>query len=216
MKTDDVIDRLARDLRPVRPFRHPVRRGFEWLAVTALLLAAVVLLRAMVTGAPLVGVPAALVIPQAAAIAASAAAAVAAFVTVVPGASRRVLVWPMLAALIWGGGMLAAVLRESRAGAMGPAAAEWHCVFLIALGSLVPVAVLVHLLRGGAPLTPRRTLALGVLSAASLANIGACLSLPHTSNAALLLWHGVTVAVLVGIGAMAGPKVLGWPRLDVR
>jgi hypothetical protein len=68
VKTEEVIQVLARDVRPVRPLRHPVRRGLEWLAGTALILAGMLALKVMLSGAPLVGVPTSLLVPQAAAI----------------------------------------------------------------------------------------------------------------------------------------------------
>lgn len=213
MRTDDVIERLTRDLRPVKPIRHPLRRGLEWLAGTTLFLAALVVTKAMVSGAPLAALPQHLVVSQLAAIAVSVTAAVAAFTMVVPGASRRVLVWPITATGVWLGGLLIGVFQEANAViAQSSAPFEWPCVFMITLGSVLPVAGLRRLLRDGAPLAPRVTLALGVLAAAGLANIGACLSHPHTSSSVLLLWHGVTALTLVMGAALLGRNLLAWPR----
>jgi hypothetical protein len=217
MRTDEIIERLARDVRPLKPLRHPLRRGMEWLAGTSLFLAGLVAIRAMMLDAPLAGIPMTLAVAQSAAMAASVTAAAAAFVTIVPGASRRVLPWPFLATAVWIGSLLLGLLREGGGGiAVVSAATEWPCVLLIALGSLVPVVGLIHLLRQGAPLVPRSTLALGVLAAAGAANVAACLSHPHTSSRVLLFWHGATILVLVAAGALAGRNILAWPRPQLR
>ena len=126
MRTDDVIERLTRDLRPVTPLGHPFRRGLVWLAGTALFLAALLATKAMVSGAPLAAVPQWLAISQLAALATSVGAAVAAFVMVVPGASRLVLVWPIGTTGVWVAGLLVGVFQERNlAIARASAAFEW-------------------------------------------------------------------------------------------
>jgi hypothetical protein len=189
-----------------------------WLAATTLFLAALVVLRAVVSDAPLARIPMSLAVAQTAAMVTSVFAAAAAFMTIVPGtSSRRVLLWPCLATAVWVGSLVIGMFEAGSAGiAAVSAATEWPCVLLIALGSLVPVVGLTHLLRQGAPLTPRITLGLGVLAAAGAANVAACVSSPHTSSGVLLFWHGTTILVLVAAGALAGRPILAWPRPQLR
>jgi hypothetical protein len=215
MRTEDIIERLTRNVQPVTPLRHPARRSLMWLAGTTVMLAALVGMKALVSGTVWAGMSPWLVALQLAAIATSVTAALAAFATVVPGISRRVIVWPCVGATVWVAGLVAGTFQEGRfAAAQAATSNEWPCVLMIALGSLLPVMVLTRLLREGAPLSPRLTLALGVLAATGVANVGACLSQPHTSSWLLLIWHGAAIVVLVSAGALAGRRVFAWPHLD--
>lgn len=216
MKTDDVIERLTRNLQPVRPLRHPARRTIEWLAGTTVLLGALVAMKALVSGTPVFGLSPWLAALQLTAVGTSVTAALAAFASVVPGMSRRVIVWPCVSATAWVAGLLLGTFQEGGVTAMqAGAVSEWPCVLMIAICSLPPVIVLARLLHTGAPLAPRLTMALGMLAAAAAANVGACVAQPHTSSWPLLVWHGATVLVLVSAGTLAGPRVLVWPRQHV-
>jgi hypothetical protein len=216
MRTEGVIDQLTANVRPVKPLRHPLRRGMGWLAGTTVLLAVLVAMKALVSGTEVPGLSPWLVGLQMAAVVTSVTAAFAAFATVVPGMSHSVLRWPFVATTTWVAGLLAGTFQEGGLGAAQAGAVnEWPCVLMIALGSLLPVVVLTRLLRKGAPLSPRLTMSLGVLAAAGATNVGACLSQPHTSSAALMVWHGATILGLVSAGALAGRRILSWPRLDV-
>src|SRR6266540_2811079 len=75
----------------------------------------------------------------------------------------------------------------------------WKPVFYV-LGGAVLALYIAMMLRRGAPLTPGVTTALGTLAVTGLANVGACFSHPHPSAAVVLVWHGLTIAALVGIG----------------
>jgi hypothetical protein len=87
---------------------------------------------------------------------------------------------------------------------------EWMCVAVIVLGGAPMVAVLFRMLRRGAPLDPVVTAALGTLAVGALANVGACVSHPHASSAVTLVWHGVTIAALVGLAAASGRAMFRW------
>jgi hypothetical protein len=70
--------------------------------------------------------------------------------------------------------------------------------------------VLAVMLRRGAPLTPGATAALAALAVAALANVGACLSLPHANSAITVVWHGGVVLVLAAVAALAARLLFGW------
>jgi len=209
MTTEDVIARVTQGLQPVRPLR-PVRAALQWLAVTALFFLALVMMRALIGGTGLFGFAPSLWLAQGAAVVTSVTAALAALLGVIPGRSHRVLLWPLLAAAVWLGSLLFDAFQSEPVLAAVGAVFEWPCVLMIGVGSLLPVAGLVRVLRRGAPLTPRSTLAMGALSASGLGNVLSCLSHLHTSGAVLLLWHGVAVLLVVAAGALGGRVVLGW------
>ncbi|HJZ42848.1 MAG TPA: NrsF family protein [Hyphomicrobiaceae bacterium] len=75
---------------------------------------------------------------------------------------------------------------------------------------MVPAIVLVLMLRKGAPLRPRMTLALAALAVASVANFG--LQLAHVRDASImvLVWHLGAAAALSALGGSLGEFVLGW------
>jgi hypothetical protein len=216
MTTDELVERIALNSRPVTPLRHPVRAGMVWAAAMAAYFSTLAATQALIVGGGFSGLPLLLLLAQVAAFVTGGAAAVAALTLIIPGESRRVVAWPIASSLVWASTLLVGAVRESRM----PTPAlqvqnEWVCVAFITLGSLLPVAVIVRALRQGAPLAPRLTLALTVLGAAGLANVAACLAHPHSSSTSVLLWHGATIAGLVLLGAAAGRSVLVRTRLPL-
>src|SRR6266567_1914945 len=101
MRTDDLIDRLGRDVTVVRPLPTPGMRTSLWMvwAVGYLLVVAVLMLEVMssagVTSTPLY------LVQQSAAIATGIMAARAAFLSVVPGSNNRVWVLPAIGGTVW-------------------------------------------------------------------------------------------------------------------
>jgi len=208
MKTDDLISRLAADLRPVRPLRPPLLRALAWLGPAIMAVAGCVaffglrddfaermtrpheVLQLLLAG--LTGV----------------LAAVAAFQLALPDRSRRWLLLPLPAAAGWlatlGWGCLADLAR------IGPQAlslgVSWGCFrFIVLMG--VPLALsLVWMLRHAGPIRPVPVAALGGLAGAALCAAG--LSLFHHLDAAamVLAWHGGTTAVVVIAFALLGRR----------
>jgi hypothetical protein len=211
MNTDHLIERLADRLPPVQPLRRPGIRAVVWLGGATLYLGLLTL--SMTSGADLAanGAGIQFVIPQLAAIAIGVLAAAAAFASVIPGCPRRVLVWPVVAGLIWVGSLAIGARHEwGQPVAILARPREWMCVAVIVLGGAPLVAVLSRMLRRGAPLDPAATAALGALAVGALANVGACVSHPHASSAVTLVWHGVTITALVGLAAATGRAIFKW------
>lgn len=211
MNTDHLIERLADRLPPAPPLRRPGIRAIVWLGGAALYLGLLTL--SMTSGADLAanGSGIRFVIPQLAAIATGTLAAAAAFASVIPGYSRRVLVWPVVAGMIWVGSLAIGARPEwGQPAAILAASREWTCVALIVLGGAPLAAGLSVMLRRGAPLAPATTAALGALAVGALANVGACVSHPHASSAVTLVWHGITIAALIGLAAASGRVMFTW------
>jgi hypothetical protein len=212
MKTEDLIVGLARDLRPVRRLRHPWLRATMWVAATILYLAGIVLFMAPPGRLGAAVVDLRFLFEQLAAGLVGLTAGGAALATVVPGYTRRVFIAPIAASVLWIGlvtiGGVQDVLRHGATGI--PLQTDWPCVTAIVMTGALPAVALVYMLRRGAPLTPRMTLALAVLSAAALANVSACLVRPHETSITVLLWHGTTVLALCGVAGLLGTSVLKW------
>jgi hypothetical protein len=139
-------------------------------------------------------------------------AALAAFASVVPGYDRRILLIPLLPLAAWLATLGEGCWRNWVAlGADGLALRpDWDCLPPAILIGIVPSVAMVIMLRRGAPLLPRISIALGALAVAALANLG--LRLFHVGDASVmvLFWHLGGAAVLAGLAALAGRRVLYW------
>jgi hypothetical protein len=214
MNTEDLIRRLGDNLGPVRPLAPPWRRAAAWLACAVAYLGAVALI-AWARGRSLEGAGAD-VAQQSALIATAVSASFAAFASVVPPADRRVLGIPVvpgmlvMAALGWG------CVLDIQQGTLGLGReTDWPCVVSISLGGTLLWALGIAMLRRGAPMTPRVSSLLAGVAAFSIANIEACLSRSHTFAVTVLVWHGMTTALLVMAFAQAGRGLLIWKRPEM-
>jgi hypothetical protein len=206
MNTNDLIDRLTRDLAPAPPLRNPWRRASAWLLVALAYVTALTLV--MFDPASAAGSPrTALLVPQLAALLTAVLAAAAAFASVVPGRNRKLRAWPAIAAVLWAGTL---ALGASAGGASDSPHREWLCVAQIVLGGVPLLAVLIFMLRRGAPLDAGLTAALAALAVGALTNVGACYSHPHTDNLLTLTWHGGAIAAMALLGFWMGRFVFSW------
>jgi hypothetical protein len=218
MKTDELIDRLSRDVTAVGPLPPPGMRTAVWTvwAVSYLIVVAVMMFAVMssagVTPTPLY------LVQQGAALVTGIMAARAALASVIPGANNRVWAMPAMGAGAWGLSLLWAGVRDLQAsGTLGVTSqSDWPCVISMTLGGLVVGAPLVWMLRRGAPLTPGLTAFLAALAALSFANIAACLTRPHAFALTVLLWHGSTVAAVATLCAFMGHRWFRWPEITIR
>ena len=210
MNTDYLIERLGDRLAPVQPLMRPGRRTFAWMCGATIYLGFLAFSMSS-AGVAANGFGIAFVAPQLAAIVTGVLAAAAAFVSVIPGYSTRVFVWPIAAAIVWMGSLAIGSIHEwSQPGMLLAAPHEWLCVAMIVLGGAPLVAVLAAMLRRGAPLNPAITAAFAALAVGVLANVGACVSHPHPSHAVTLVWHGATIMTLVVLAAATGHAVFTW------
>lgn len=210
MRSEDLIHRLASDLRPVRPARHPAVSTALWLgAATAVIVAAV-----LVSG-PHHDIAARLAagfdMPQMlAATATGVLAAFAAFQLALPERNRRWALLPLPAAVAWLATMGLGCLQDLER--LGPEAlrvgGSLPCLaFIVGLGVPLTVAM-VWLARHAAWLRAGPVAALGGLSAAALASAG--LSVVHHLDAAamVLAWHGLSVLVVAGLASLVVPWLM--------
>ncbi|MEQ1730222.1 MAG: NrsF family protein [Vicinamibacterales bacterium] len=218
MNTDDLIGRLATDLKPIALLPSPARRTGMWLiagvAYLGVVLGMVVLGRSSGAGTaqPLY------VIEQCLAIALGISAAYAGFVTVVPGRDTRVVWAPVVTAAAWIGLLLWGCVRDVQTvGSLGLVGqTDWPCVVSIAVGGAVLWGVLAVMMRRGAPVSPWLSASLAGMAALSIANVEACVSRAHPFSSVVLVWHGGTMAVMVALLVLIGRRVIGWPELVER
>jgi hypothetical protein len=204
-----LIDALGAELTPVRRLLPPWRRALAWLAIVAVLAVALFLRYGAGTmlhrwsAAPDLGVAAC------GAVITAITAALASFVLAVPGRSIRWAWLPVPSALVWIG---ASGLGCLRAHIPGMPVLNLHgandCLIFIVSFSLPLSGVMIWLLRRACPLRPVLTAVLvGLASAAASASL---LEICHNFDAAAsdLVMHAVAVALVVGLNALMGGRLL--------
>ncbi len=78
-----------------------------------------------------------------------------------------------------------------------------------------PTAMMMTMLRRGAPLRPRLTLALAGLGVGGLANVAMQMFHQPEISLMVLVWHLGAVAMLTALAAYLGPTLLNWSRIRV-
>jgi len=216
LDTEQLIHQLADHPAPVRRLPAPWRRAALWFAISLPYVAVVVFAHAMPASMPID--PSHMlhdrqfIIEQIAILLTAITAVMAAFCSVVPGYDRRILLLPLLPLAIWllslGDGCINDWIRLGARGLeLRP---DWDCLPPAALIGIVPALAIVIMLRRGAPLYPRITLALAALAVAALGNFG--LRVYHVGDASImvLVWHFGSVIVLALIAGWIGQLVLNW------
>jgi hypothetical protein len=214
--TEQLIHQLANRPAPVRRLPAPWRRAAVWFAISLPYVAVVVFAHSIPASMPIdlsqMLHDRQFVIEQIATLLTAIAAVMAAFCSIVPGYGRKVLLIPLLPLAIWllalGDGCVHDWIRLGASGL--EVHADWSCLPPASLIGIVPAIAIVIMLRRGAPLYPRATLALAVLAVAALGNFG--LRLYHVGDASvmMLVWHFGSVIVLSFIAGWAGQLVLNW------
>ncbi len=207
--TGDLIAQLAAETRRVRRLPAPWLRALVWLAIIVPYAAVVVLAH----GAP---APAESIIRfaigQTATLATAFTATLAAFATIVPGYNRRLLVLPVVPLALWLGSVGYGCLQDWVQ--LGPGSLtirpDWDCLQPAAILGVVPALALAFMLRKGAALQPRVTVALAGLAVAAFTNFG--LQFFHARDASImvLVWHVGGAFLFAGLGGLLGERVLRW------
>jgi hypothetical protein len=214
MDTNALIQELADSAVPVRRLPSPWARMLLWLALSVPILAAVIWLVMPSDINPAVAAitDRRFLIEEAVLLVTALTASLAAFASVVPGYDRRILLIPLLPFAVWLASLGEGCWRNWVAlGTNGlTLRPDWDCLPPAILIGIVPSIAMVVMLRRGAPLIPRTSIALGALAVAALANLG--LRVFHVGDASVmvLFWHLGGAAVLAGLAALAGRRVLYW------
>jgi hypothetical protein len=211
MQTEDLIARLAQEAKPVRRMASPARLTAGWLLMSAPVLAAVVLMMG-----PRPHLVALLAQPRFAlaeglAVLTTIVSAYAAFCAGRPDEPGWKLALPILAFVAWLGelGRQCFVLSVQTHGAALVLHADWMCIPVIAVTSLVPAVAIVWLLRRSALFRATEASLCATLAATAAAE--AVLPLFHTADTMMmvLVWQMGSVALLTALGALAARMGLG-------
>lgn len=218
MKTGNLIEQLAGSLGAAPPLPPPALRTGRWLLVSLLFVAVVVIMVAPRADLTDKLSEARFLIEQGAALLTGMTAAYAAFASTIPGVSRKVILLPLLPLGIWlgslGQGCLDTWVRSGPEGlTLQP---DWLCFPAILLVGSLPAIAMVAMLRRGAPLSPRLSIALGGLAAAGLGDFGLRMFHPQDASVMVLVWQVGSVLVLAALAGCIGRQLFNWHSVAAR
>jgi hypothetical protein len=211
METHELICHLADAAIRVRRLAAPWRRMRLWLAfsLTYVLIVIAIYLVGRHSPGP---IDRRLVLEQTAILATATTAAIAAFSSTVPGRDRRVCLLPLIPLVIWLFSLGAGCLHDWFAfGVDGvKVRADWDCAWAAIILSIGPAALMIAMLRRGAPLEPRLSFGLAALAVAAIVNFG--LRIFHAGDISImvLVWHFGAAVVLAIAASQFGRAVLNW------
>jgi hypothetical protein len=214
MRSEDLIKALAADAAPVRRLASPMVRLAFWLAASAAYAAVIVAVMGLRPDLPSRLTDVRFVVELGATFLTSVLAAAAAFCAGCPGRPLWELFAPLPALGLWflclGEGCWQSFVEASGQGL--PFQRDFLCFPSIVLVSVVPVALMLVMIRQGAPIAPVITTALGALAAAALGATALRLFHAQDASAMILVWQFGSVALLAGFGALMGRQILRWPE----
>lgn len=204
-----LIDALGAELTPVRRLLPPWRRALGWLAIVAVIAAALLAHYGYSTMLHRWLVLPALGLAACGAMATAITAALASFMLAVPGRSAGWAWLPVPSALLWVGASGLGCLGAHVPGmpVMDVHGAN-HCLIFIVSYSVPLSALMVWLLRRACPLRPVLTAVLvGLASAGASASL---LEICHNFDATAsdLVMHALAVAIVIGVNAAMGGRLL--------
>jgi hypothetical protein len=210
--TPDLIELLVATAVPVRRLRPPLARAVGWLLFAALILALLAVSHGVRPDLELRLQQPAFVIGIAASLATGVLAAIASFTASVPDRSRRWLLLPVPALLVWlgtiGYGCLTAWVSIGPDGiSLGETARCFATLVLV--GAPLSLAMLV-MLRCAALLAPTPVAIAGSLAVAAMTSTALSLFHPLDATLMILMWNLGTAALLVALGGLFGRKMFSW------
>lgn len=214
MKTDDMIEQLVGELRPVRRLASPLLRFGRWFTVAALCVGVGV---AGFGISPRVGHALRELdfwIGTIATLGLALLSGMGAFVLSVPGAERRR--WTrylfLLPLGIWAGVVGYALWHATQGFTQWsrPLWAGWGCCRQMYVLAVIPAVLLFAMIRRAAPLRLGWVGVLALLAAAALAACGLQFICPLGTPLHVLVWHVAPTVMLGGVGVLVGRLVLRW------
>jgi hypothetical protein len=210
VNTDQLIERLVADVKPVRRLLAPTERAALWTALA---------LVAVATGVVYFGVrhDIASVWSNAGLLARLVLLAttmwlsvVAAFRLSVPGGETRAFArwWPLVLLGVLVAVSAGEVVAAWLVGDPGSPLRSWTCVRKVAFVGAVPAIVSIVLISRGFAVEPRWTAMLGVLAAGAAGALTSELACPIQAPVHIMLWHIAPVVVSTAVGALVGTLVV--------
>ena len=206
-KTNELINELTNNLEPVQHLPSIKHRFLRWFVPAFLATAILTGLSIAVSGNfhPLSG---RFLTEQILLLATTLMAARSALQLTIPQAWRQSLYWwPLGLGLLWLAVLFAVSLTSTKPGFISSLDVSWHCVFLAALFTALPVWLLRRQVRIGAILKARWTGLLTLSSAAAMGALGLQFACPVTGTGHVFLWHLLPAYLLAAAGYGLGKSL---------
>jgi hypothetical protein len=210
--TVEVIDALVADAQPVRRLRPPALRALGWLALVVLVLALAAAGHGVRPDLALKLRQPAFATSVAAALLTGVLAALASLAASVPGRSRRWLLLPLPALVVWlstiGYGCLTNWVSM---GPQGMSLGETASCFATLAQTSIPLSLaMFFMLRHAARLSPVPVVLMGSLAVAAMTAVALALFHPLDATVLILLSNVGVTALLLSCGGLFGKRLLGW------
>jgi hypothetical protein len=210
VNTDQLIERLVADVRPVRRLLDPTERAALWMAVALVSIAGGVAYFGVRRDIATIWFDVEFVGRGLLLVATMWLAVVSAFRMAVPGAERRAFArwWPIAALGVVLAVLAAEVIAAAIMGNAGSPLRAVHCIQKVALVGVVPAVVAVVLVRRAWAAEPKWTLVLGMLGSGAAGALTAELSCPIHAPLHILLWHMLPVVGVAALGVVLGNALI--------
>ena len=209
--TPDLIESLVANAAPVRRLRPPVARAMGWLLFAGLMLALLAVSHEVRPDLALRLRQPEFVIGIAASLATGVLAAIASFIASIPDRSRRWLLLPLPALVLWvstiGYGCLVNWVSLSPSLPLGD---EAGCFALLVLTGVPLSLAMLIMLRHAALLAPTRVAISGGLAVAAVTATALSIFHEHDASAIILIWNFGTAVLLVALGGAFGRRMFSW------
>jgi hypothetical protein len=214
MQPEELVKILAADAKPVRRLSSPMMRLLIWLGISIAYAAIVVWLMGLRPDILSKLGDARFVVELSATFMTSVLAAAAAFCAGCPGRPiwERFAPLPALGLWFWSLGE-GCWQTFAASGAEGLSfRIDFVCLPSILLVGILPGAVILKMIRQGAPIAPTTTTALATLAAAALGATALRLFHEQDASVMVLVWQFGSVVLLASLGALTGRRLLRWPE----
>jgi hypothetical protein len=214
MQPEELVKILAADAEPVRRLSSPMVRLLIWLGISIAYAAMVVWLMGLRPDILSKLGDTRFVVELSATFMTSVLAAAAAFCAGCPGRPiwERFAPLPALGLWFWSLGE-GCWQTFAASGAEGLSfRIDFVCLPSILLVGILPGAVILKMIRQGAPIAPTTTTALATLAAAALGATALRLFHEQDASVMVLVWQFGSVVLLASLGALTGRRLLRWPE----
>ncbi len=214
MKTDDLIDQLGEQAKPVTPLRSPLMRAMMWLFVLGL---------CMITGIVFVGLRhdflemmthPIFILEMSSLLIAGIMAVIATFQLSIPHEKVAPMTWVLLgsSAILLLARMAICFVMATPEGLMAYINSNVGLPIIsksLAM-SIIPGMVLFFLIKRGAPVRGGLTAMAALLALASFAAMGCRSICPMNDPAYIIIWQGLPLMIIVLLGLLIGRQALRW------
>jgi hypothetical protein len=211
-RTSDLIEVLVADATPVRRLRPPAARAACWLLFACIVIVLVGIAHGARADLALKLHQPVFVVGVAAAMTTGILATVGAFIASVPGRSRRWLVLPIPAALVWVATISYGCLTNWVS--MGPDGVSLgetaRCFATLALVSVPLSLVMLIMLRHVARLSPGSVTMTGSLAVAAMTAMALAILHPLDATVMIVVWNFGVTALFLGLNSRYGQRLLAW------